>query len=142
MPDRACASTGPTGLPCRAAPLLDRPFCLMHDPDHAEKAAEARRLGGARRRHESTLAEVYDLGDLAGVAGIRRLLDVVADGLGLDAGIGRLRVLLAGIGQATRLLETADLAARVEALEALARPQKPPAPLAGIGRSLLDESDR
>ena len=35
-------------------------FCLFHSPDHEEEAAEARRLGGLRRRKEKTLAGAYE----------------------------------------------------------------------------------
>lgn len=126
---RRCSVTMPTGQHCRSAPLLDRPFCFLHDPDQAEKAAEARRVGGNRRRHESTLGVVYDLGDLATVDGMRRLLEiVVADGLGLDAGIGRLRVLIAALGKAIELHETEELTARLEALEAVTRARSLVAP--------------
>jgi glycerophosphoryl diester phosphodiesterase len=138
-----CAFIKEGGLRCRAAPLRDGRFCLMHDPDPgiAAKAAEARRLGGARRRHESTLAEVYDLAGLGSVAGIRRLIEVaVADALALDPGVGRLRVIIAGTGLAIRLLETADLARRVEALETYAARAKPTARSLGT-ESLLDERD-
>ena len=55
------------------APLRDRPYCFSHDPERAEEAAEARRLGGLRRRKEGTIAVAYDLPGLDTVAGIRRL---------------------------------------------------------------------
>jgi hypothetical protein len=104
------------------APLVERPFCFAHDPERADDLAEARRLGGLRRRREGTLAVAYDLPGLDSVDGIRRLLDIiVADALGLDAGIARLRVILGVVGAATKLLEVAELEARVAALEAAAR---------------------
>ncbi|MBA3689039.1 MAG: hypothetical protein H0W81_09455 [Chloroflexi bacterium] len=94
----------------------------MHDPEQAEEAAAARRLGGIRRRRESTLAVAYELGGLQSVAGLRRLLDIiVADGLSLDNGIGRLRVLIAAVSTGARLLEVRDLEARIQALEAMQR---------------------
>ena len=46
----------PDGRLCRAIPLRDRPYCFWHDPDSEEKAAEARRLGGLRRRRGKALA--------------------------------------------------------------------------------------
>ena len=46
----------------------------MHDPERAEETAEARRLGGIRRRRERTLAGAYGL---AGVRTVEDLLRVV-----------------------------------------------------------------
>jgi hypothetical protein len=69
------------------APLHERPYCFSHDPERAEEAAEARRLGGLRRRKEGTIAVAYDLPGLESVAGIRRLLDIVfPTGLGSRTG--------------------------------------------------------
>ena len=100
------------------APLHDRPFCFAHDPERATEAAEARRLGGLRRRKEGTIAVAYDLPGLDSVAGIRRLLDVVVtDGIGLDNGIPRLRVLISTAVAASNLLKVGDLEERVAALE-------------------------
>jgi hypothetical protein len=87
------------------APLHDRPFCFAHDPERAEEASEARRLGGLRRRKEGTIAVAYDLPGLDSVAGIRRLFDiVVTDGVGLEDRIARLRVLISTASAATNLL--------------------------------------
>jgi hypothetical protein len=101
------------------APLHDRPYCFSHDPDRAAEAAEARRLGGLRRRKEGTIAVAYDLPGLDSVAGIRRLLEiVVTDGVGLENGVARLRVLIATAGAATNLLKVGELEDRVAHLEA------------------------
>ena len=109
----------PDGRLCRAGPQRDRPFCFAHDPERAADAAEARRLGGLRRRKEGTIAVAYDLPGLDTVEGIRRLLDiVVTDGLGLENGISRLRVLISAATSATRLLETAEFEDRLAAVEA------------------------
>jgi hypothetical protein len=54
---RRCAGTKPDGQPCQMAPLHDRPFCFAHDPERAAEAAEARRMGGLRRRKEGTIAD-------------------------------------------------------------------------------------
>src|SRR5450759_421567 len=84
---RLCAFVMPNGRNCHAGPQRDQPDCFSHDPERAQDAAEARRLGGLRRRKEGTVAVAYDLPGLDSVAGIRRLLDiVVTDGLGLDTG--------------------------------------------------------
>jgi hypothetical protein len=100
------------------APLRDRPFCFAHDPERAADAAEARRVGGQRRRREGTIAIAYDLPGLDNVQGIRRVLDiVVTDALGLENGIARLRVLISAATSATRLLEVADFETRLAAIE-------------------------
>jgi hypothetical protein len=116
---RRCAYAKADGQPCRMAPLHDRPYCFSHDPERAAEAAKARRLGGLRRKKEGTIAVAYDLPGLASVAGIRRLLEiVVTDGVGLENGVARLRVLIATAGAATNLLKVGELEDRVAHLEA------------------------
>jgi hypothetical protein len=106
------------------APLRERPYCFSHDPERAAEAAEARRLGGLRRRKEGTIAVAYDLPGLDSVAGIRRLLDiVVTDGVGLDNGIPRLRVLISTAVAAANLLKVGEFEERLVALEAAVEPQ-------------------
>src|SRR5664280_2267292 len=115
---RRCAYAKADGQPCQMAPLHDRPYCFSHDPERATEAAEARRLGGLRRRKEGTIAVAYDLPGLDTVAGIRRLLDiVVTDGVGLDNGIARLRVLISTAVNAMNLLKVGEVEERLAALE-------------------------
>jgi len=100
------------------APLHDRPYCFSHDPERAEEAAEARRIGGLRRKKERTIAVAYDLPGLDTVVGIRRLLEiVVTDGIGLENGVARLRVLISTAVAAAKLLETGELEDRIATLE-------------------------
>jgi hypothetical protein len=102
------------------APQHDRPYCFSHDPERAADAGEARRMGGMRRRKEGTIAVAYDLPGLDTVAGIRRLLDiVVTDGVGLDNGIARLRVLISTAAAATNLLKVGEFEERLTALESV-----------------------
>ena len=125
---RACAYAKTDGQPCQMAPLRERPYCFSHDPERAEEAAEARRLGGMRRRKEGTIAVAYDLPGLDSVAGIRRLLDiVVTDGVGLENGIARLRVLISTATAATNLLKVGEFEDRLASLEAAVghRPAEP-----------------
>ena len=125
---RRCAYAKTDGEPCAMAPLRDRPYCFAHDPERAADAAEARRLGGLRRRKEGTIAVAYDLPGLDTVAGIRRLLDiVVTDGVGMDNGIPRLRVLISTATAATNLLKVGELEDRLAAVEA------------AVGRTRSDE---
>src|SRR5664280_1011507 len=123
---RRCAYAKADGQPCQMAPLRDRPYCFAHDPERAEEAADARRLGGLRRRKEGTIAVAYDLPGLDTVVGIRRLLDiVVTDGIGLDNGIPRLRVLISTAVAAMNLLKVGELEERLAALEAAVGSQQP-----------------
>jgi hypothetical protein len=123
---RRCAYAKTDGEPCAMAPLRDRPYCFAHDPERATEAAEARRLGGLRRRKEGTIAVAYDLPGLDTVAGIRRLLDiVVTNGIGLDNGIPRLRALISTAVAATNLLKVGEFEERLAALEAAVGRQHP-----------------
>jgi hypothetical protein len=116
---RRCAAPKDDGQPCQMAPLRDGPYCFSHDPERADDAAEARRLGGLRRRKEGTIAVAYDLPGLDSVAGIRRLLDiVVTDGVGLENGIARLRILISTAVAAMNLLKAGELEDRLAAVEA------------------------
>jgi hypothetical protein len=130
MADR-CRQLLPGGRPCQAFPLRDSVFCFWHTPEKEEEAAEARRLGGLRRRREKTVAGAYDFAGLGSVESIRRILEIATlDALGLDNSIARARVLIAAALAAARLLEVGELEARVEVLEAaLARSHPPNAPL-------------
>jgi len=121
---RTCKHRKDDGRPCRAAPRRDSEFCLWHSPDHTDEAAQARRLGGIRRRREKTLSITYDFDGLASVEGIRRLLEIaVMDTLALDSGVQRCRTLayLAQVGLKT--LEIAQFEERVEALEEAVGPR-------------------
>jgi len=65
--DRTCKARNESGDPCRQAALREGDFCFWHSPDHTDEAAEARRLGGLRRRREKAVAGAYDLEGLASV---------------------------------------------------------------------------
>jgi hypothetical protein len=109
----------PDGSRCRAGPQRERPYCFAHDPERAAEAAEARRLGGLRRRKEGTIALAYDLPGLDTVAGIRRLLQIVStDGLAMDNGVPRLRALISTAVAAANLLKVGELEERLAAVEA------------------------
>ena len=117
---RSCTFVMPDSRACRAGPQRDRPYCFSHDPERTDEAAEARRLGGLRRRKEGTIAVAYDLPGLDTVAGIRRLLDVVVtDGIGMENGIARLRVLISASAAATNLLKVGEFEERLAALESV-----------------------
>jgi hypothetical protein len=113
-------------------PLLDSDYCWAHDKENAEAAAEARRIGGLRRRREATLAGAYDLSGLDSVEGIRRVFDIaLVDCLNLDNGVPKIRTLVAIGVAALKALEVGDLAVRLAAVEAvLARQGHGPDPFA------------
>jgi hypothetical protein len=114
-----CAGSLPDGLGCRAWPLRGDAFCLWHSPDKEDEAAEARRLGGLRRRREKTVAGAYDFAGLGTIESIRRILEIATiDALGLENSIVRARVLISAALAAAKLLETGELEDRLAALEA------------------------
>ena len=140
---RRCTFTRADGLPCGMPPQRERPYCFAHDPERAADAAEARRMGGLRRRKEGTVAVAYDLPGLDSIDGIRRLLEiVVTDGLGLDNSIARLRALISSAVAATNLLKVGELEDRVAALEAAQRRDDDAGVSGPFGGGLLGGLDR
>jgi len=118
MLKRVCKGNKDNGEACRQAPLQGSDFCFWHSPEHAEEAAEARRLGGLRRRKEKITSGAYDFDDLGSVAQVRRLLEVaVVDTLGLENSIPRSRTLAYLAQVALRTLQVGDLDQRIVALE-------------------------
>ena len=87
--------------------------------------AEARRLGGLRRRREVAVSGAFDFVGLETVGDIRRLLEVtVLDTLGLENSIARARTLAYLATTAIKLLEVGELEQRLAALEAAVQGQK------------------
>jgi len=123
---RACKALKDDGSRCQAPPLLDGDFCLMHSPEHAEEMAEARRLGGLRRRREKAVSGAYDFDGLADVGQVRRLLEIaVLDSLALENSVARSRTLAYLAQVALKALEVGEFEARLEALERLVAPRLP-----------------
>jgi len=121
---RSCKYRKDDGQPCGAPPLQDSDFCLFHSPDHAKEAAEARRLGGLRRRKEKTVAGAYDIEGLDDVPKVRRLLEIaVLDTLSLENSVARSRTLAYLAQVALKSLEVGEFEARLEALEATMGPR-------------------
>lgn len=120
MSRRVCQALKADGTACQAPPLREGVFCLMHSPENAEAVAEGRKLGGFRRRRETTIAVVYDVEGLRTVEDVQRVLEVaINDTLGLENSLSRARTLayLAHVG--IRALHAGDLSERVEILETL-----------------------
>ena len=117
---RQCQAAGRDGRPCKAAPLVDGVLCFFHAPETAPEAAEARRVGGLKRRREKTVEVLYGLDGLDLVARLGRVLDIVIlDTLGLDNGLGRNRTLVLAVRAGMELQRSTDHEARLAALESL-----------------------
>ncbi len=105
-----CAGQTPDGRRCRSWPIRGEAYCLWHSPEREEEAAEARRLGGLRRRREKAVSGAYDFGGLDSIASIRRILEIATiDTLGLDNSVVRSRTLISAAVAAAKLLETGEL---------------------------------
>jgi hypothetical protein len=121
---RTCRASKEDGSPCQAPPLRDGLYCRLHDPEIADAVQEARRLGGLRRRRESTVALAFDFDGLDTIPQIRRLIEVAAfDTLGLDNSIARARALAYLAQVATTLLEKGEMEERMAAVEAALGPR-------------------
>ena len=139
MPRRTCAFLKPNGERCRANPLRESDYCLMHDPEHAEEVAEARKLGGLRKRREAALIGAYDLQGLDSLAVLERVLEIaLLDTLGLDNSLNRSRTLGYLVGVGTRLRQEGETEERLRALESAVRGQKMPAESVFDGESEED----
>ena len=124
MPTNRCSAKTAAGEPCRATPRGERGLCLWHDPDLAEAAQEARRVGGQRRRREVTVLAAYEVDGLASIPEIRRVVEVVvSDLLGMENSVARGRALLSAAQVALGLLEKGEFEERLVAIEAVMEPR-------------------
>ena len=115
---RLCKAVKEGGGQCQAPPLQDGDYCLMHSPEHSEEVAEARRLGGLRRRKERTVAGIYDFEGLGATRELRRLLQIaVVDTLALENSVARSRTLAYLVQVGVNLLEKGEMEERLKALE-------------------------
>lgn len=121
---RACIARTKSGEPCGATALRDAELCFWHSPEHATEAADARRLGGLRRRREHTLQGAYDVGDFGSVVTIRRIVEIVTyDALGMENSVARGRLLIAAAQTLAKLLEVGEHEDRLNAIEAVMEPR-------------------
>ena len=122
--DKTCSGIKQSGQRCQARPLRDEAFCFWHHPDHTEEAAQARKLGGLRRKREGTLQGAYEFDGLGSIPDITRLLEIaVLDALGLDSSIARVRALIAAALAGTKLLEVGEQEERLAAIESALGPR-------------------
>ena len=91
----------------------------MHDPENVEAVAEARKLGGHRRKREIAVRGAYEVEQVNTVEGAQRMIEIaLLDLLSLDPSLARCRGLLYGAMIIFKGLEVADFAERLKALEA------------------------
>ncbi len=122
---RTCKAETQDGGRCGANPQRDSDLCYWHDPENAKEMAEARRLGGLRRRREKTVSGAYDIEGLETVGQVRRLVEVaVMDTLQLENSIARSRALAYLAQVALKMLEVGELEERLKALEMTVGPKK------------------
>ena len=115
----------PDGLACRAPALRGKSVCYWHDPERAEEAAEARRIGGMHRRKARSVATIYDFSGLRTIESAQRLLETAAlETLALENSIARNRTLITAAAGAGKLIESGDLDARLAAVEAAVGPKE------------------
>jgi hypothetical protein len=121
---KGCRGLTRAGSRCQAPPGRDREFCFWHDPEHTEAAAEARRLGGLRRRREGTLQGAYELDGVDSVTGLRRYLEVALyELMGLENSVARSRAIFCGVLAAAKLLEVGEMEERLAAIESALGPR-------------------
>ena len=119
-----CRGISKGGDRCLAKPLRESDFCFWHDPDHADEAEQARRLGGQRRRREKITEGAYELQGLDSIPALRRLLEIaLLDALGLENSVARSRVLISGVAVGAKLLEVGEHEERLAAIEATLGPR-------------------
>jgi hypothetical protein len=119
MTTRRCRYRKANGHPCGAPPLKGGDRCFWHTPGKADEVAEARRLGGLRRRKEQTVATAYAFEGVQSPEDMGRVLEIaILDTLSLENTVGRNRTLIAAVQAAAKLYETMELSERVRALEA------------------------
>jgi hypothetical protein len=124
MVNRGCSFEMPDGLLCRAPALRGKSVCYWHDPDKADEAAEARRIGGMHRRKAKSVATIYDFSGLRSIESAQRLLETAAiETLALENSIQRNRTLISAASGAGKLIEAGDLEARLAAVEAVVGPR-------------------
>ena len=117
---RRCKAENRSGDPCGFQPMLESDLCWVHDPENEEAAQEARRLGGVRRKRESTLAGAFEFDGILAPGGLARYVEIMAsDTLGLEFGYTRVRAMVAVAGIAEKVIHAKELEERIADLESV-----------------------
>lgn len=115
---RGCDGINERGEPCGATVMRGSPYCFFHSPETRDEAAEARRLGGQRRKREGAVSGAYDIDGVATVGQLERVLEIaIVDTLALENSVPRNRTLGSLIQTGLRTIEVGDLERRLEELE-------------------------
>ncbi|MBI2859178.1 MAG: hypothetical protein HYX90_08880 [Chloroflexi bacterium] len=90
----------------------------MHSPEHAQEIQEARKLGGARRKREVTLAGAYEVEGVGSVQDVQRILQIaLLETLAMENSMSRNRTLIYLAMAALKALEAGSHEERIVALE-------------------------
>ena len=117
MPRLRCIASTKHGAACRAPARVGSRFCLSHDPAYADALANSRRLGGVnRRRRQLPAAEAVPLRTLDNHLELLERAAAVVERI--DDGASRARLMIDIAKAAANIVESADLARRLEELEA------------------------
>ena len=97
----------------------------MHSPEHADEVAQARRLGGIRRRREVAVAGAYDIDSLRTTDDVLRVLEVaVLDTLAQENSTARSRTLGYLMWITLKAYEAGEIEERLASLEAVMLPRQ------------------
>ena len=122
MAAERCAHVHPSGRACGGFAVAGSAFCFAHSPERADERDDARRRGGQAGR-SATLPDsalpVRSLGDVLALVGLT--VNDVRSGR-VDVRVANAVGVLANV--AARVIQQADLEARLEALEAVLEPER------------------
>jgi len=121
-----CQLVKGSGEACGAFAVTSSDFCFQHDPSSQEKATDAHRLGGLRRKREKSVGTSYRLGDLRTFDAQWRLLEIAAtDALALENSPARIRLLLGTLREVRELQRLDGIRQREARREAEAAEPRP-----------------
>jgi hypothetical protein len=121
---RGCDGINERGEPCGATLMRGSSYCFFHSPETRDEAAEARRLGGQRRKREGAVTGAYEIDGIATIAQLERVLEIaIVDTLALENSVPRNRTLGSLVQTALRRIEVGELETRLELIEATLKPR-------------------
>jgi hypothetical protein len=106
--------------------MRGEPFCFWHSTETADELADAQRMGRLHRRKKRTVATISGFGGLRTIEDHQALLETITiETMALENSIARNRAVNSMLATGLRLVETGELEARVQALEAAAGQRLP-----------------